>query len=125
MTNGSLNGARVLVVEDEVLISLMLSDMLEQLGCVVLGPVATIPEAQPIVDAGTFDIGVLDVHVDGCEIYDLADRVVAHGIPLVIASGSGSDALPDRFKTATLLPKPYGLPALESALYAARAKTAA
>ena len=123
MTEPDLKGARVLVVEDEVLISMMLTDMLEQLGCETVGPAATIGEATPIVAAAAFDIAVLDVHVDGCSIYDLADRIRGCAIPLVIASGSGSDSLPERFRDAVLLPKPYSLPALETALKRARLET--
>ncbi len=125
MVRTNLDGARVLVVEDEVLISMMLVDMLEQIGCVAVGPAATIGEATPIVEEGAFDVAVLDVHVDGCSIYDLADRVREKGIPLVIASGSGADGLPERFRNAVLLPKPYSLPALEAALVRARLETVA
>ncbi len=116
MKQGQLFGTRVLVVEDEVLISMLLTDMLEQLDCETVGPAATIDEAWSLVEAARFDIAVLDIHVDGASIFEVADRVRARGIPLVIASGSGTDALPDRFRDANLLPKPYTLPALDAAL---------
>ncbi len=116
MVEGVLDGASVLVVEDEMLISMMLTDMLEQLGCTAIGPAVTLGEAWPLFEAGAFDAAVLDVHVDGREIYDLADAVRARRIPLVIATGSGADSLPERFRNAVLLPKPYSLPALDAAL---------
>lgn len=125
MSNPVIDGMRVLVVEDEMLISLMLTDMLEQLGCSAVGPAATLGEAWPLVEAQAYDCAVLDVHVDGQSVYDLADAVSARGCPVVIASGSGSDALPERFRNAILLPKPYSVTALEAALVRARAGTAA
>jgi len=125
MSNPVIDGMRVLVVEDEMLISLMLTDMLEQLGCSAVGPAATLGEAWPLVEAQAYDCAVLDVHVDGQSVYDLADAVSARGCPVVIASGSGSDALPERFRNAILLPKPYSVTALEAALVRAHAGTAA
>ena len=125
MDHPEISGTRVLVVEDEVLISMMLVDMLEQLECVPVGPAATIGDARPLVAAGAYDVAVLDVHVDGASVFDLADEVVAKGVPVIIASGSGSDAIPQRFRGIGLLPKPYTLPALEAALREARRPVAA
>jgi DNA-binding response OmpR family regulator len=120
MDRTEFSGTRVLVVEDEVLISMMLVDMIEQLDCVTVGPAATIGDARPLVSAGEYDVAVLDIHVDGASVFELADQVVAKGVPVIIASGSGSDAIPDRFRNVGLLPKPYTLPALEASLREAR-----
>ena len=120
MSGSEIAGTRVLVVEDEELIAMLLVDMLDQLGCVAVGPAATIAEADKLADARGFDAAVLDVHVDGRSIYDLADRLRQEGVPLVIASGSGADALPERLRDCVMLPKPYTITALEEALQRAR-----
>lgn len=116
---------RVLVIEDEVLISMLLGDMLEQLGCTVVGPAATIEEGWPLVEAGGFDVAVLDVHLAGVLIFPLGEALMDRGVPIIVATGSGADGLPPRFQDVTLLPKPYSLPALEAALARVRARTAA
>lgn len=113
----NLGGARVLIVEDEELISLVLQDMVEMLGCVVAGVAGTVEEARPLAaNAGAYDIAILDVHLAGDPAYPIADAVVAADRPLVFATGSGRDGLPARFAGTTLLAKPYALPALEEAL---------
>lgn len=116
-----LGGLRVLVIEDEELISLLLGDMLEQMGCVVIGPAATIEEAWPLVRAGGFDVAVIDVHLAGVPAFPLGEALMDMGVPVIVATGSGADGLPPRFQDATLLPKPYSFPALEAALGRARA----
>jgi len=125
MEASALKGLRVLVVEDEVLISIMLVDMLEQLGCAVIGPAATLDEAWPLVDANGLDVALIDVHLAGVPVFPLGERLLDHGIPVVVATGSGADGLPPRFQDAVLLPKPYSLPALEAALRRARASVSA
>lgn len=121
MGTRSITGARVLIVEDEELISMMLSDMLETLGATAIGPFASLREAEPVAAAGAFDVAILDVHVGGQEVFPLADRLRAAGMPYVIASGSAGDTLPPAHRDAVQLPKPYALPALEAALNAALA----
>ena len=125
MEASALKGLRVLVVEDEALISIMLVDMLEQLGCAVIGPAATLDEAWPLVDARSFDVALIDVHLAGVPVFPLGERLLDDGIPIIIATGSGADRLPPRFQDSTLLPKPYSLYALEAALGLARASVSA
>lgn len=116
-----LEGLRVLVVEDEELISMLLVDMLDQLGCVPIGPAASLDEAWPLVDAGKFDVALIDVHLAGVQVFPLGERLLDDGVPIIVATGSGADGLPSRFQDVTLLPKPYAFPALEAALVRARA----
>lgn len=116
MTATDSRARRVLVVEDEELISLVLQDMLEMLGYSVAGVAASLAEAVPLVDAGGFEIAVLDVNLGADEVYPLADRIAAAGAALVFATGTGAGALPDRFRQHTLLPKPYAMAAVERAL---------
>ena len=107
---------RILVVEDEVLISMVLEDMLGILGHVVIGMPSTFAEADIAIAAGGFDLVIADVNLGAQPIYPLADRVVAAGVPLILATGSHRDSLPARFADVPVLAKPYALPAIASAV---------
>ncbi len=104
---------RVLVVEDEVLIAMVLEDMLGILGYIVVGTSSSYDEAEAAIAAGGFDLVIADVNLGAQPIYPLADRVLAAGVSLILATGSHRDSLPERFADVPLLAKPYALPAIE------------
>jgi DNA-binding response OmpR family regulator len=81
MTNSSLSGRRVLVVEDEIMVAWLLEDMLTNLGCTVVGPAARIDQALALIDAEGFDAAVLDLNLNGTKSYPVADALAAHGVP--------------------------------------------
>lgn len=103
---------RVLVIEDEVLIAMVLEDMLDILGHSVVGTPASYTEADVAISAGGFDLVIADVNLGPDAIYPLADRVLAAGIALVLATGSHRDALPSRFADVPILEKPYATAAV-------------
>lgn len=107
---------RVLVIEDEVLIAMVLEDMLDVIGHVVVATASSFAEAEAAIAAGGFDLVVADVNLGADPIYPLADRVVAAGIPLILATGSHRDTLPPRFAGVPVLEKPYALAATAAAL---------
>ncbi len=107
---------RVLVIEDEVLIAMVLEDMLDIMGHVVVGTLSNLVDAAAAVDAGGFDLVVADVNLGSDSIYPLADRVRAAGVALILATGSHRDTLPPRFAGVPVIEKPYALPAIEAAL---------
>ena len=107
---------RVLVIEDEVLIAMVLEDMLDILGHVVVGTPGTYAEAATAIDAGGFDLVVADVNLGADPIYPLADRIRAAGIPLILATGSHRDTLPPQFADVPVLEKPYALASIEAVL---------
>ncbi len=107
---------RVLIIEDEVLVGIVLEDMLDMLGHSVAANCATIGEASVAIDAGGFDLAIVDVHIAGDPVFPLADRLNAMDIPLIFATGSSTDSLPERFHAATVLEKPYAFNAVEAAL---------
>ncbi len=104
----------VLIVEDEVLIAMVLEDMLDIMGHVVVGTAATFADAEAAIAAGGFDLVVADVNLGAEPIYPLADRVRDAGIALVLATGSHRDTLPARFADVPVLEKPYMMPAVEA-----------
>ena len=107
---------RVLIVEDEVLIGLVLEDILDMLGCTVAGNAASLAEASALVGAlgpDGFDVAILDVNLGADPVYPLADEIVALGIRIVFATGSHPDTLPPRFAGYDVLEKPYAFAAVE------------
>jgi len=70
MTDSPLAGRRVLVIEDEMIVAMLLEDMLADLGCTVLGPAARVDQALTIIAAaGSLDAAVLDVNLNGQKSY--------------------------------------------------------
>ena len=108
--------SRVLIVEDEVLIGMVLEDMLDMLGHGVSANCATLDEAMRAVDAGGFDLAIIDVNIGADPVFPLADRLLAAGTPLVFATGSSSESLPDRYRGLPVLEKPYAFDAVEQVL---------
>ena len=114
--SSELSGRRVLVVEDEVMVSWVLEDMLAELGCEVVGPAARVSQALAIVEAETFDLAVLDVNLNGQKSFAIADALVARGVPFVFSTGYNKDGIPDTYKVFPMMQKPYDRANLSLAL---------
>ena len=95
MTDASHATPRLLVVEDEYLIRMLLEDMLADLGYDVAAAVGTIAEASELAANGDFDAAILDVNLDGQEIFPVADILAKRGLPFVFVTGYGERSLPD------------------------------
>ncbi|WP_374572571.1 response regulator [Phenylobacterium sp. J367] len=76
-----LEGLRVLVVEDEMMVSMLIEDMLGDLGCTVIGPASRLDEAIELVNRAELDCAVLDVNLGGQPIFPLADLLRAKRAP--------------------------------------------
>lgn len=118
-TMRSIRGARILVVEDEALIALVLGDVLDMVGATVVGVGGSVDEALELVATTDFDVAILDVNLGSEAVFPVADAIAARGIAMIFATGSGREALPERFRAATLIDKPYATGAVEAALEAA------
>jgi len=116
VSSAALNGMRILVVEDEMLVSMLLEDMLADFGCSVVGPAPTIADAMPLATGAGIDAAVLDLNLGGDSIYPVADVLKARGVPFVFASGYGESGLSDAHRGAPMLQKPYRQADLERAL---------
>lgn len=115
MTNRSLRGQRVLVVEDEWMISILIEDMLNAMGCKVVAVAATLDEALENAQAPGIDLAVLDLNLGGKRSYAAADALAARGVPFVFATGYGEAALPERFAGTPAISKPFQRRDLEQA----------
>ncbi len=110
----SLAGLRVLVVEDNMLIAVHIEEMLQDLGCVVVGPVGKLDAAMRVVDHDVLDAAILDVNIRGEHVFPVAERLRARGIPFALASGYGDWALPETFRNQPRLTKPFTAQELEA-----------
>ena len=117
MTNDALAGRRVLLVEDEALIAMNVADMLDTLGCTVVGPASRVGEAVTAIDTnGDIDAAVLDVNLDGEPSFRVADALVERGIPFLFATGYGARGLRNDLRDRPVLQKPFRLRDLKKAL---------
>lgn len=107
---------RVLIVEDEILIAMVLEDVLDMLGHTVVGSPSTYAEAESAIAAGGFDLAILDVNLGNDPVFPLADKLREAGTAIIFATGSHRDSLPPRFAGAPVLEKPYAVQAVETAL---------
>lgn len=115
-----LKGLRVLVVEDEAAISLLLEDMLLDFGCEVIGPAARLSAALDAVAREVVDIAILDVNVAGEPIYPVAEALVQRSIPFVFSTGYGSAGIKDSFRNRPVLQKPFAQNDLKQKLMLAK-----
>ena len=82
----SARSRRVLIIEDEVLIAMVLEDMLDLLGHTVVATPASFTEAEAAIAAGGFDLVIADVNLGTDPVYPLADQVLAAGVPMILAT---------------------------------------
>jgi DNA-binding response OmpR family regulator len=114
----ALEGLRVLVVEDEVLIAMMLEEMLHEAGCVMVGPASRVEKAVEAARAEPIDLALLDVNLAGEKVFPVADALARRGVPFVFLTGYGRSSLPAPYADRPALSKPFKLAALLSALTA-------
>lgn len=116
MTDSWQAQRRVLVVEDEYLIRMLLEDMLADLGYAVAAAVGTIAEARELAATGDFSAAILDVKLDGEEIFPVADILEERGLPFVFVTGYGERSLPAPYRDRPALRKPFQADQLGAAL---------
>ena len=119
MDEDLLNGARVLVVEDEAAISMLLEDMLLDFGCTVVGPAARLSTALEMAQAENFEVAILDVNVAGEPIYPVAEAIVKRNLPIVFSTGYGGAGIREPFRDRLVVQKPFSQADLKRTLAAA------
>ena len=114
------SGLRILVVEDEAAISLLLEDMLLDFGCEVIGPAARLAVALEAVSKEAIDLAILDVNVAGEPIYPVADALALKSIPFVFSTCYGSAGIKDVYRDRPVLQKPFAQNDLKQKLVQAK-----
>jgi CheY-like chemotaxis protein len=116
----SLTTIRVLLVEDEIMIRMMVADMVKQLGHAVAGEAGDVGRATELAQTGLFDLAILDVNLNGAMSFPAADILVERRIPLIFASGYAAASFPAAFRSTPRLQKPFQIETLAKAIAAAR-----
>lgn len=112
----TLPDLRVFVVEDESLITMTIEDVIETLGCQMVGPVAQLDEALTVARTGDFDCAVLDINIRGGNTYAIADLLLERGCPFLMATGCSDWSMPKHLVTEKRLTKPFSAAELETEL---------
>lgn len=111
-----LRGKRILIVEDEALVSMLMEDEFLDAGAEVIGPASSLDEALQLAETAVADGGlsaaVLDINLAGVAVWPVADRLAALGVPFVFSTGYDDNRNPNRYAAAPRLVKPFDLDAL-------------
>lgn len=117
----TIEGARIFVVEDESFITMLLQDMFEELHCEVVSLASRFEDALEKANTLSFEVAILDVNLNGERTFPIAEALMARGLPFVFATGYGAAAVPQDFRAAPVLQKPFRIADLERAVRAALA----
>jgi CheY-like chemotaxis protein len=110
---------RVLLVEHDGLVAMLVEEMLDELGYTFAGNPGRVAEALAAVGAGDFDVAVLDVNLAGERVFPVADALINSGRPFAFATGYGAADIPDAYRGWPVAAKPFRLDDLDAALRAA------
>ncbi len=115
-----LTGRRVLIVEDESLVAMLLETILEDMGCITVGPAANIDDGLALATDGEhLDAALLDVNVAGRQVFPVAEALKARGVPFCFSTGYGEGGLPDEWRGQPTIQKPFTEAAVRDALFRA------
>ena len=112
----ALEGVRVLVVEDEYLVAILIEEILEKAGCIVMGPIPRLREALEAVDHDDYDAAVLDVNLAGERINLVADALSERNVPFLFVTGYGANSLPSKYAERPHVRKSFRMAELIGAL---------
>lgn len=116
-TQPTLEGRRILIVEDDCVTAMDLAETLSAAGARVIGPAGTIKSALELLEhRPQLDIALLDVEVEGAFVFDIADELVKRAVPIIFTTGYERSEIPARFRTARHCEKPVGIAAIAYAL---------
>jgi len=108
-----------MVVEDDLLVADLVTDMLEELNYIAVGPAPTLERALELVERETLDGAILDLNLNGVPVYPLAERCIALGIPVMLATGYADRSLmPASCRDLPNLEKPFHFDTLRTTLAA-------
>jgi CheY-like chemotaxis protein len=111
-----LSGRRVLVIEDEMLILMMIEDMLADLGCDSVAVASKIGPAISLIEGQDFDTAMLDMNLNGIESYPVADALTARDVPYFFSTGNSLTNMKDGYRGQDVLKKPFTFEQLSNML---------
>jgi CheY-like chemotaxis protein len=116
LSKRKLSNCKVLVVEDEMMIAMLIEDMLDEFGCKTVGPATNVPRALELIGKEQVEVAVLDLNLDGNDTYAIADALRHKRVPFIFATGYGSTGLREDYRDRPVLQKPFQARELEAAL---------
>lgn len=119
-----LAAPRVLVVEDEMTVAMLIEDMVGELAYEVAAVVPRLEDAMRMLDSDSFDMAMLDVHLNGKTVFPFAAELEKRDIPFLFATAYGPRGIPEEFRGHLVLQKPFGPVELRRALQAIAAANA-
>lgn len=112
-----LSGRKILIVEDESLVAMLLETILEDMGCEPVGPESNVDDGlKSATETPALDAALLDVNVAGREVFPVAAALKARGVPFVFSTGYGEGGLPEEWRGNTTIQKPFTEAAVRDAL---------
>lgn len=115
-THMRLTAPRVLVVEDEMTVAMLIEDMVGELAYEVAAVVPRLEDAMRLLDSDIFDLAMLDVHLNGKTVFPFARELEVREIPFLFATAYGPRGIPEEFQGHMVLQKPFGPVELRRAL---------
>ncbi len=117
-------GRRVLVVEDESMIRMLLDGMLSDIGYTMTAEAGVLDEAMALAKREEFDVAILDVNLHSVPITPVAEILTQRGLPFVFATGADLRGVPEAYRGHPILQKPFRVEELQRALQVAVSKPA-
>jgi CheY-like chemotaxis protein len=108
--------SRILIVEDEPLVAMLLNDWLTELGHQTVGPAASVPQALDLLDRTGCDVAILDLSLGLDMSYPVAEQLTDRQIPFALATGHGEESVDARYRGHPSLSKPYDFAAVEAVI---------
>lgn len=106
-TPNAIAGKRILIVEDEMLVAVLVEDTLADYGGDIIGVAATLREARRFATSEDFDAAVMDVNLAGESVHPVAEILENRGIPFIFVSGYGQSAVPKSKPNWRICAKPF------------------
>jgi CheY-like chemotaxis protein len=116
VATNDLAGRRILVIEDEAMVAMLIEDTLADMGCEVIGVASRFNDALEKARSLSFDVAILDVNLSGCQTFPIAEELGERGSRFVFATGYGAASLPASLQQVPILQKPFQQRDLERAL---------
>ncbi|MGR4875857.1 response regulator [Pseudoxanthomonas sp. LARHCG66] len=107
---------RILIVEDESLIAMLLEDILTDAGYIADATATNVEQAMSMIEAGSFDAAILDVNLGGSASFPAAEILRSRGVPILFTTGYGEQGLPAAYTSIPVLLKPFRKSDIEAAL---------
>ena len=111
-----LKGRRILLVEDSPVVAPFTAELLDELGCEMVGPAPNLAAARELVENERIDAALMDVRIRGERSFGICDMLDAKGVPFVFTSGYADWILPEKWQDRPRVQKPYTIEQIEEAL---------